>query len=269
MTAPMANFALIGAGGFVAPRHLKAIRDTGNRLVAATVPTTRSASWTNTPSTSAPSGDRALRPAPGKAPRAAPGRVHWVTACSQTTCTTRTSAWRSHGAEPSARSRWSSTLEPRPLQDWKMRPAAGLQRPATARPPGAPGSQSEARRRAGGGSATTSSYLHHGPRPRYHASWKGLEELSGGVATDIGIHFSTSSCGSSGRPTRTRCTCGSRRGWLAPSAWPTQTCGRACLSTSGICPRVRVRPAGRCSDSLRWTATRLSSPRGSATFTPA
>ncbi len=32
------NFAIIGVGGFVAPRHLKAIRDTGNRLVAAVDP---------------------------------------------------------------------------------------------------------------------------------------------------------------------------------------------------------------------------------------
>lgn len=31
----MANFALIGAAGFIAPRHLKAIADTGNNLVAA------------------------------------------------------------------------------------------------------------------------------------------------------------------------------------------------------------------------------------------
>jgi UDP-N-acetyl-2-amino-2-deoxyglucuronate dehydrogenase len=31
----MKNFALIGAAGYVAPRHLKAIKDTGNRLVAA------------------------------------------------------------------------------------------------------------------------------------------------------------------------------------------------------------------------------------------
>lgn len=31
----MANFALIGAAGYIAPRHLKAIRDTGHRLVAA------------------------------------------------------------------------------------------------------------------------------------------------------------------------------------------------------------------------------------------
>lgn len=31
----MKNFALIGAGGYIAPRHMKAIRDTDNKLVAA------------------------------------------------------------------------------------------------------------------------------------------------------------------------------------------------------------------------------------------
>ncbi|MBX2852535.1 MAG: Gfo/Idh/MocA family oxidoreductase, partial [Phycisphaeraceae bacterium] len=34
----MANFALVGAAGFVAPRHMKAIKDTGNHLVAAMDP---------------------------------------------------------------------------------------------------------------------------------------------------------------------------------------------------------------------------------------
>jgi UDP-N-acetyl-2-amino-2-deoxyglucuronate dehydrogenase len=29
------NFAVIGVGGYIAPRHLKAIRDTGNRIIAA------------------------------------------------------------------------------------------------------------------------------------------------------------------------------------------------------------------------------------------
>ena len=29
------NFALIGVGGYIAPRHLRAIKDTGNRLVTA------------------------------------------------------------------------------------------------------------------------------------------------------------------------------------------------------------------------------------------
>lgn len=31
----MKNFALIGAAGYIAPRHMQAIRDTGNDLVAA------------------------------------------------------------------------------------------------------------------------------------------------------------------------------------------------------------------------------------------
>jgi UDP-N-acetyl-2-amino-2-deoxyglucuronate dehydrogenase len=40
MNAPIStkNFAIIGVGGYVAPRHLRAIRDTGNWLVAATDP---------------------------------------------------------------------------------------------------------------------------------------------------------------------------------------------------------------------------------------
>lgn len=32
------NFALIGAAGFIAPRHMKAIKDTGNKLIAAVDP---------------------------------------------------------------------------------------------------------------------------------------------------------------------------------------------------------------------------------------
>ena len=31
----MKNFAMIGAAGYIAPRHMKAIKDTGNKLVAA------------------------------------------------------------------------------------------------------------------------------------------------------------------------------------------------------------------------------------------
>ena len=34
----MKNFALIGAAGYIAPRHMKAVRDTGNQLVAAMDP---------------------------------------------------------------------------------------------------------------------------------------------------------------------------------------------------------------------------------------
>jgi UDP-N-acetyl-2-amino-2-deoxyglucuronate dehydrogenase len=32
------NFALIGAAGYIAPRHMKAIKETGNTLVAALDP---------------------------------------------------------------------------------------------------------------------------------------------------------------------------------------------------------------------------------------
>ena len=31
----MKNFGIIGVAGYIAPRHLKAIKDTGNRLVVA------------------------------------------------------------------------------------------------------------------------------------------------------------------------------------------------------------------------------------------
>jgi hypothetical protein len=34
----MKNFALIGAAGYIAPRHMKAIKETGNNLVAALDP---------------------------------------------------------------------------------------------------------------------------------------------------------------------------------------------------------------------------------------
>jgi len=34
----MYNFALLGAAGYIAPRHMKAIKDTGNNLVAAMDP---------------------------------------------------------------------------------------------------------------------------------------------------------------------------------------------------------------------------------------
>lgn len=39
MTDPkQTKFALIGAAGYIAPRHMKAIKDTGNDLVAAVDP---------------------------------------------------------------------------------------------------------------------------------------------------------------------------------------------------------------------------------------
>ncbi len=38
MNAKKENFALIGAAGYIAPRHMNAIRETGNTIVAALDP---------------------------------------------------------------------------------------------------------------------------------------------------------------------------------------------------------------------------------------
>ena len=38
MNSTILNFGLIGASGYIAPRHMKAIKETGNRLVAALDP---------------------------------------------------------------------------------------------------------------------------------------------------------------------------------------------------------------------------------------
>jgi UDP-N-acetyl-2-amino-2-deoxyglucuronate dehydrogenase len=38
MSSPILNFGLIGASGYIAPRHMRAIKETGNRLVAALDP---------------------------------------------------------------------------------------------------------------------------------------------------------------------------------------------------------------------------------------
>ena len=35
MEAIIKKFAIIGAAGYIAPRHMKAIKDTGNKLIAA------------------------------------------------------------------------------------------------------------------------------------------------------------------------------------------------------------------------------------------
>lgn len=103
------NFALIGAGGFVAPRHLKAIQDTGNRLLAATDPHDAVGildkfSFDVRFFPEIERFDRQLeklRRGPEE------NRVHFVSICSRTTCTTPTCAWRFAWVRtPSAKSPW-------------------------------------------------------------------------------------------------------------------------------------------------------------------
>ena len=126
----MQNFAITGVAGYVAPRHLNAIRDTGNRLVAAVDPHDSVgildrffadvAFFTEF--------ERFDRHLEKLAARTEDERVHWLSASARpTTCTTPTSASPCGWAPtPSARNRWSST--PGTWMPWpssRQSPAAG------------------------------------------------------------------------------------------------------------------------------------------------
>ena len=91
------NFAMTGVAGFVAPRHLKAINDTGNRLVAAVDPHDAVGVLDRYSfDVALLHRDRALR-SPSREAAARPrGRARPLRDASarRTTCTTRTSAWR-------------------------------------------------------------------------------------------------------------------------------------------------------------------------------
>ena len=82
----MSNFALIGAAGYIAPRHLKAIRDTGNKLVAAIDPHDSVGlldqfSFDTRFFTEIERFDRHLEKL-RRGPDADQNRVHWVSICS-------------------------------------------------------------------------------------------------------------------------------------------------------------------------------------------
>lgn len=191
----MPNFAIIGAGGFVAPRHLKAIRDTGNTLVAAADPNDSVGvldhySFDVRYFREIERFDRHLDKL-RRGPDA--GRVHWVSICSPNYL---------HDAHVRLALRNGADViceKPLVINPWNLdaleelgaetgrRIATVLQlrlHPALlelkaaidASPPGA-------RRH----DVVLTYITCRGPW--YHVSWKGVEERSGGVATNIGVHF--------------------------------------------------------------------------------
>jgi len=194
MTAPMANFAVIGVGGFVAPRHLKAIRDTGNRLVAATDPNDSVGvldqySFDVRYFREIERFDRhldKLRRGPDS------GRVHWVSVCSPNYL---------HDAHIRLALRNGADViceKPLVINPWNLdalqeleaetgrRIATILQlrvHPALV----ALKAKLDAEPASGRHDVVLTYIASRGPW--YHVSWKGLEERSGGVATNIGIHF--------------------------------------------------------------------------------
>jgi UDP-N-acetyl-2-amino-2-deoxyglucuronate dehydrogenase len=188
------NFALIGAGGYVAPRHMQAIRDTGNELVAAVDPRDsvgvldrffpRTRFFTEI--------ERFDRHLEKLRRRAEDERIHYVSICSPN---------HLHDAHVrlALRARAHAICEkPLVVNSWNLDQLAALEaefersvstvmqlryhpalvelkRRLASEPP---------RERA----EVVLTYVT--PRgPWYHVSWKGSAEKSGGLAMNIGVHF--------------------------------------------------------------------------------
>ena len=188
------NFALIGAAGFVAPRHLKAIRDTGNRLVAATDPHDSVGVLDQyfLDARFFPEIERFDRHLERLRRGPQGDRVEYVSICSPNYL---------HDAHVRLALRLGCHAiceKPVVINPWNLDQLEGLageyerrvyavlqlrQHPAIL----------ELRRRIeeeqnGRDHEVTLRYV-TGRGPWYHVSWKGREERSGGLAANIGIHF--------------------------------------------------------------------------------
>ncbi len=193
MTSP-ANFALIGAAGFVAPRHLRAIRDTGNNLVAAVDPHDSVGVLDEYfPHarffTEIERFDRYLEKLRRQSDA---GRVRYVSICSPNYL---------HDAHVrmALRVRADAICEkPLVINPWNLDALADLEAefacrvytvlqlrllPAVVRLK----EELDAGVRSGGHEIDLAYITRRGAW--YHASWKGSEERSGGLAMNIGIHF--------------------------------------------------------------------------------
>ncbi len=188
------NFAVIGVAGFVAPRHLKAIRDTGNRLVAATDPHD-SVGVLDQYSLEArffPEIERFDRHLEKLRRGPEDHRVHYVSICSPNYL---------HDAHVRLALRLGATAiceKPMVINPWnldqlqaleaesgsraytvlqlRLHPAVlELKRQLDAQPPGT-------------WHQVVLTYV-TGRGPWYHVTWKGSVERSGGLGTNIGIHF--------------------------------------------------------------------------------
>lgn len=195
----MTNFALIGAAGYVAPRHLQAIRDTGNQLVAAADPHDSVGvldRWFPG-ARYFPEIERFDRHLEKLRRGPAEQRVHWVSICSPNFL---------HDAHVRLALRVGADAlceKPLVITPWNLDQLAAVEQEtgrrictvlqlrlhpdlialkeqlaATPSP-------------AGGGPGRGQVVLKYvtGRGNWYHVSWKGVEERSGGLAMNIGVHF--------------------------------------------------------------------------------
>lgn len=188
----MANFALTGAAGFIAPRHLKAIQDTGNRVVAALDPHDAVGvldrySFETRFFTEYERFDRHLEKL-RRGPES--GRVHYVSVCAPNYL---------HDAHIRTALRAESHAiceKPLVINPWNL---DGLQEIEQAtgrrvftvlqlRVHPALIALRERLLKAGGTHEVDLTYI-TARGAWYFTSWKGSDERSGGVTTNIGIHF--------------------------------------------------------------------------------
>ncbi len=189
----MPNFAVIGVAGYVAPRHLKAIRDTGNRLIAAADPNDSVGildqfSFDVRYFREIERLDRHL----DKLRRGADAeRVHWVTVCSPNYL---------HDAHIRLALRNGADViceKPLVINPWNLDFLQALEEETGRRistvlqlrvHPALIALKSQLDASADRTSEVVLTYI-TSRGPWYHVSWKGIEERSGGIAANIGIHF--------------------------------------------------------------------------------
>ncbi|MGQ0732738.1 MAG: Gfo/Idh/MocA family oxidoreductase [Acidobacteriota bacterium] len=190
----MKNFALTGVAGFVAPRHLQAIRDTGNRLVAAVDPHDAvgvlDRYWFNVRFfTEIERFDRHLE----KLRRGAEAdRVHYVSICSPNYL---------HDAHIRLALRAGADAiceKPLVINPWNLDALAELEQETGRRistvlqlrvhPDLMALRERLAAERPGAPHRVCLTYV-TARGPWYDVSWKGREDRSGGLVTNIGIHF--------------------------------------------------------------------------------
>lgn len=186
------NFALIGVGGFVAPRHLQAIRDTNNRLLAACDPNDSvgvlDRYFLDTKFfTEVERFDRFLEK---QKRRAEQERVHYLSICTPNYL---------HDAHVRLALRAGADAiceKPMVINPWNLDQLAEIEKESGRRVYTVlqlrllPAIQTlkQSRAKASGRAQIDLRYIAR-RGPWYQISWKGDESKSGGLALNIGVHF--------------------------------------------------------------------------------
>ncbi len=186
------NFAVIGVGGYIAPRHLRAIRDTGNQLIAAVDPKDSVGildqySYGVKFFTEIERFDRhleKLRRGPEE------NRVHYVSVCSPNYL---------HDAHCRLALRVGADViceKPLVINPWNFDALEELEMETGHRintilqlrvHPELIQLKNSLQRTSGQHDVVLTYITSRGPW--YHVSWKGQSDKSGGIATNIGVHF--------------------------------------------------------------------------------